>query len=450
MKNKKFWSDWLFPIISLGAFASLLAAMLVDMNSINVGSLLSYSSGLLAYTMMLTVTFMASRPRFLEKIFGMPEMYEIHAILSIVLSILTGVHVFLQWNGLRWVNEMSIVSQTGWVAVISLLVVMFTGIFSISGIIVDHYKSLREFKSKLNRELNLWLHRLAIVAIIGVYLHMFFLPFLKENTLFMVLMTGYTVFVLGYYLAWKFKIAFSTEYKVKSIYKATPSLWVVEFEPVEGRTMEAYRAGDYFFIRFKGDADITKEGHPFSTSSAMTKRYSNSIEFMIKEAGDWTESLANIKAGDIATFEGPYGNFLPEAVEETPEADVPYILLGGGIGLTPNLSVLRHEVENNSQREIHLIWGLAYEEDMFMLEELEEAKRKLPNFNYHIIFSNEEVEGYPFGFINHDFLESIGADHYRDGHFFVCGPGPMLNGMRTMLADGNVPYDQIHLDDFGF
>ncbi|MDN6161472.1 MAG: hypothetical protein L0I79_01750 [Atopostipes sp.] len=450
MKNKRFWSDWLFPIISLVTFASLLAAILVDMNSIDIKTLLSYSSGLLAFTMMLTVTFMASRPRFLEKIFGMPEMYEVHAIMSIVLSILSFIHIFIQWNGLQWITDMSIVSQTGWGATLSLIIVMFTGIFSISGIIVDQYEPLRHFKNKLNREVNLWLHRLAIVAIIAVYFHMFFLPFLRNNILFMILVTTYTVAVLVYYLGWKFKIALSSKYKVKKIYKATPSLWVVEFEPVAGRTMESYRAGDYFFIRFKGDADITKEGHPFSTSSAMTKRYSNSIEFMIKEAGDWTESLANINVGDIATFEGPYGNYLPEEVEETPEEDVPYILLGGGIGLTPNLSVLRHEVENNSKREIHLFWGLAYEEDMFMLDELEEAKRKLPNFNYHIIFSNEEVEGYPFGFIDHDYLKSVGADHYRDGHFFVCGPGPMLNGMRKLLADGNVPYDQIHLDDFGF
>lgn len=449
MSNKKFWSDWLFPIISLVTFASLLGAMLLEMNSINTGSLLSYSSGLLAYTMMLTVTFMGSRPRFLEKIFGMPEMYEVHAIMGVVLSILAGVHIVIQWNGLQWVTDMSLVSQTGWVAVVSLVVVMFTGIFSISGIFVDQNEAFRNLKEKLNREVSLWLHRLAIVAIIAIYLHMWYLPFLKDNLMFMVLMTSYTVFTLAYYLYWKFEIVSSTKYKVVEIYKATPSLWVVEFEPVEG-TMEAYNAGDYFFIRFKGDADITKEGHPFSTSSSMTTRYSNSIEFMIKEAGDWTEALANVKKGDVATFEGPYGNFLPEEVEKSNEEEVPFILLGGGIGLTPNLSVLRHEVQKNSQREIHLFWGLAYEEDMFMLEELKEAKKQNPNFHYHIIFSNEEVEGYPFGFISHELLEEVGADHYRDGHFFVCGPGPMLNGMRTLLNDGNVPYDQIHLDDFGF
>lgn len=446
--NKKFWSDWLFPIMSLVSFASLLAAMLLGFDSIDTSFLISTSSGLLAYTMMLTVTFIGSRPRFIEKHFGMPEMYEIHAIMSVVLSILAAIHVVLQWNGLQWVTDMSDVSQTGWVGIISLIIVMFTGIFSLSAVIVGNSPTLRSFKESLNREVNLWLHRFAIVSIIAIYLHMFLLPFLKDNMIFMVLMTTYTVATLGYYFFWKIQIMASPEFKVVDIYKATPSLWVLEFEPVTG-TISPYTAGDYFFIRFKG-ADITGEGHPFSTSSAVTKRYSNSIEFMIKEAGDWTGSLGNINVGDIATLEGPHGHFLPPAVDESVEADVPYVLLGGGIGLTPNLSVLRHEVEKNSQREIHLVWGLAYEEDMFLLEEFEEVKKQNPNFHLHIIFSNEEVEGYDFGFINDEYLRRVGADKYTDGHFFVCGPGPMLDASRKIFVDNNVPHEQIHLDDFDF
>ena len=75
MGNKKFWADWLFPVISLVTFATLLGTMLFDMNSITVGSLISYSSGLLAYTMMLTVTFIGSRPRFIEKHFSFIPHY---------------------------------------------------------------------------------------------------------------------------------------------------------------------------------------------------------------------------------------------------------------------------------------------------------------------------------------------------------------------------------------
>lgn len=443
--------EWLFPGLSLLLFVTLLGAMLVETNSMSMGTLISYSTGLLAYTMMLVVTFIGSRPRFIEKNFGMPEMYEVHALMSVVLSILVVIHMVLQFGGFRNVLNMSIVSQTGYIAVVSLIIVMLTGIFSLSGLFVSNNKKLREFKEKkVNREISLWLHRLAIVAIIAVYFHLYYLPFLRNNTVFMTLLTVYTVATLGFYAYWKIKIQTSPMYQVSKIYRGTPTLWVLEFEPVN-KTLMRYTAGDYFFIRFKGDADITKEGHPFSTSSAITARYKNSIEFMIKEAGDWTGALKNIKVGDKAQLEGPYGHFMPQHVEYSNEEEVPFILLAGGIGLTPNLSVLRHEIEKKSQRRIFLVWGLSYKEDMFMVDELEEMTKINPNFTYHIIFSNEEVEGYPFRFITDKFLQEIGAaEFYQTGEFFVCGPPPMLNATRTLIRNVNIPEEHVHLDDFGF
>lgn len=447
MSNKKFWSDWLFPVISLVLFASLLATMLLQMPSIPVGSLISYSTGLLAYSMMLTVTFIGSRPRFIEKHFGMPSMFEVHGIMSIVLSFFVLIHVFIQWNGIQSISEMSTVSQTGWVAVIALFLVMYTGIFSLSGIFVKHNRKMLEFKEKRNRELSLWVHRLALVSVIFVYLHLYNLPFLVNNMPFMVLLTVSTVYVLGYYAIWKIKVKLLPKYQVKSIERGTPTIWTIEFEPVDGK-IPTYNPGEYYWIYFE-DGDISREGHPFSTSSSITNRYNNSIEFMIKDAGDWTDSLKNIEVGNKARLEGPHGDMYQPHIQALDES-VPFVLLAGGIGLTPMLSIARHEREIGSQREIHLVWGLSWEEDLFMLEELEEMQRENPNFHVHIIFSNEEVEGYPFGFISNEYLEEVGAAPYIDGHFFVCGPAPMIDATKRILNHANVPYDQRHIDDFGF
>lgn len=447
MGSKKFWADWLFPVISLVTFATLLGTMLFQMNSITVGSLISYSSGLLAYTMMLTVTFIGSRPRFIEKHFGMPQMFEVHGVMSVVLSILILFHVIIQWNGIQGISEMSVVSQTGWVAVITLLLVMYTGIFSLSGMFVNTNPTLRKFKEANQREVSLWLHRLAIVSVVFVYFHLFNLPFLRDNIPFMVLLSAYSIYVLGYWAFWKIKVQFLPKYKLTKHYRGTPSIWVLEFEPEKGNIPE-YNPGEYYWIKFR-DGDISKEPHPFSTSSAITNRYNNSIEFMIKDAGDWTEALDNVDVGNTATLEGPHGDMYPQEIQELDES-VPFVLLAGGIGLTPMLSIARHAHEINSQREIHLVWGLSFEEDLFMLEELEEMQKANPNFHVHIIFSNEEVEGYPFGFITNDYLAEVGADHYIEGHFFVCGPELMINATKNILDYGNVPYDQRHIDDFGF
>ncbi|AXY25088.1 hypothetical protein CL176_03055 [Suicoccus acidiformans] len=450
MKNKEFWSDWLLTFMALFMFATLLATLLSGMGTLSWQQLLSCAVSPLAYSLMLTGMFIGSRPRFLEKHFGMPKMYEIHAIMTLVALILATGHIAFYWQGLGAMFR-SPAAFWGYIGYFGIWGGFLSGMLSLSSMFIKQSKFLMNLKLNVfNREVMLWIHRIsAIAAILGTYMQSLSIPFLRANTAYIGLLTFYTVLIVGYFLWWKLEIAREPKYRVKSIERGTPTLWVLEFEPVNGRIKD-YHPGDYFFIRFQGDVAIGKEPHPFSTSSAQTKQFPNSIQFMIKDAGDWTEQLKNVKVGDIATLEGPYGDFYPEEVRREPES-TPFILLGGGIGLTPNLSLLRSEIEKGSQREIHLYWGLSLAEDLFMVEELESYRKVNPNFHYHIVFSIDEVPGYGFGFITDDLIrETAGARMYTDAHFFVCGPGPMLNATRKILDDNNVPFERKHIDDFDF
>jgi len=446
---KRFLTNMIFPLIAFFMFATLLIPILVTVKTpIGPQQLFAYSVSPLAYSFMLTGVFIASRPRFLEKHVGMPKMYAIHALMTILAFFLVLYHIIFYWQGFGAIFR-SPATIFGWIGMILIFLGMMSGILSLSGMFINKIKPLKYLKEKvLNREVMLWIHRIAgIGSVVAVYLQNVFIGFLRANTPYMIVLGLYTALILGYYFYWKLETQFLPKYKVSKIYKATPLLWVLEFEPKRGNIVE-YSPGDYFFIRFKGSANITKEAHPFSTSSAITKKHSNTIEFMIKEAGDWTKSLANIKVGDVATLEGPYGDFFPPVARES---ESPYVLMGGGIGLTPNLSILRSEIEKKSQRRIELIWALSYESDMFMIDELESYKKVNPNFNYHIIFSNEEVKNYPFGFISNPYLEQIGVSEvYQDATFFICGPDIMMESTYNVLVKGGVPANKIYVDDFGF
>lgn len=445
---KKFLTNLIFPLIAFFIFATLLSMIFATMGvPSDLKQLVAFSASPLAYAFMLTGMFIASRPRFLEKRVGMPRMYATHAIMTILAFVLVIFHIVAYWQGFTGIFR-SPATIFGWLGMLLIFLGMMTGILSLSGMFINKIKPLRNLKEKVfNREVMLWIHRIAGVgSVIAVYLQNYFI--FKFNYLgYMLLLTFYTVLILGYYFYWKLHTQLLPKYRVSKIYKATPLLWIVEFEPIKGNIIN-YNGGDYFFIRFKGNANITKEAHPFSTSSAITKQFSNTIEFMIKEAGDWTKSLAHIKVGDIATLEGPYGDFYPEEVRSN---DQPYVLMGGGIGLTPNLSILRSEMEKGSKRHIELIWALSYESDMFMIEELDSYKLINPNFNYHVIFSNEEVKGYPFGFITNSYLEQISVDKlYNEATFFICGPDIMMDSTYNVLTKAGVPDKNIFVDDFGF
>lgn len=439
---RRFFQQWFFPIISLLIFSALLIAMLADMTSIQMSSLVSFSAGLLAYAMMLTVTFMGSRPRFIERKLGLPEMYEVHAQMSMVAFFMILLHMSLQFSGFDALLR-SQVTQSGYLAFGSLVIVMFTGIFSLSGTFVNDIPKLRRFKETfMKRELALWLHRLAILAIIAVYAHLMLLPFLASNQAFVWILTGVTGFVLIYYLYWKLKIFFGPKVAISEIEAMTDDVWRIAFE---GDKLKSYQPGDYFFIRLKG-TNLGGEGHPFSVTSVPDLTNNNRVEFMIKESGDWSNRMKELKVGDRAQLEGPYGNFVPDNFDSF---DGPIVLLSGGIGVTPNLALARQEKEKGFPRPVHFIWGLAVASDQFLLEELNDMA-KHDNFHLHVLFSNEEVAGYDHGFITEDYLTQVQANLWQDAHYFACGPAPMLSAVSSILEARQVDPDRIHIDEFGF
>ena len=127
------------------------------------------------------------------------------------------------------------------------------------------------------------------------------------------------------------------------------------------------------------------------------------------------------------------------------------VLLSGGIGVTPSLSVLREEIANNSNRRIVFIWGVATEEQLMYYDELEKIAEKYPNFSHHIIFSNEEVEGFPHGFVDNDFIQKEGLkEYYETASWHICGPPPMLAAAKNLLKENNVTEQQANIEEFSF
>lgn len=440
---------WFFPILSLVIFGTLLWAMLLEWAPRSAQNFMSFALGLLAYSMMLTLILIAVRPKAIEHRVGLPEMYAVHGWIAMILFAAVIVHFIIQWNGFGviFAGEVSTVSLYGFIGAIFLVIVMLTGIFVLSNTFIKRSKILMQRKEKsYNRNRQLWLHRLSILSIIAIYFHITSLGFLSSNTIFMVLFTSYTVLSLGWYFLYKLNILRLPKYEVNSIRKTTPTFYELELKPAHGNAMMDYKPGQYAFLRFV-DSSVSRESHPFSLSSA-PEDTRETVQIMIKEAGDFTRTLGQVKAGDKVTLEGPYGNYFPH---EAAVSDTPIVLLSGGIGVTPNLSILRHEMAQKSNRKIIFVWGLAHREDLMLVDQLDEWEKEFPNFSYHIIFSNEEVSGYEKGFITRDYLAKIGvAELFQEANFYICGPAPMIDAMKKVLAEERVSADQIYLEEFSF
>lgn len=439
---------WFFPGVTLFMFFTLLIALLQDFVPPNLTEFTSNITGTFSFCIMLTLVLISVRPKSIERKLGLTQMYGIHAWMAMSLPVTLLIHVAIRWSGLNNVLTLSLsnASILGYIGLITLILVMLTGIFVLSDTLIKRSKKLMSLKKNTyKRNRHLWIHRLAIVSVIAIHFHIYNVSYLAGNIPFFFLTTLYTVFAVGRYLWYKISILCLPKYEVIRIDKPTSKVHEIEMRPTKGQRLE-YIAGQYAFFRFV-DSKVTGEPHPFSFSSA--PRYNKeSVIVMIKADGDFTSSLDQVNVGDKVTIEGPYGNFYPEEVRESTK---PIVLFSGGIGVTPSLSLLREEIAKNSNRRIVFIWGIGFEEELMYLDELENFAKRYPNFSYHIIFSGEEVEGFPNGFVDDDFIKSEGLEeYYETASWHICGPPPMLNAAKGLLAANGVTEEQAHIEEFSF
>ena len=156
----------------------------------------------------------------------------------------------------------------------------------------------------------------------------------------------------------------------------------------------------------------------------------------------------NLNEGDIVDVKAPSGHFFLDI-----EHHRPVVLIGGGIGLTPVLSMLNYIVETGSKRETWFYYGLTNSADHVMKEHLRNIAQLHPNIHLRICYSNpqaSDVKGKDYDLKGHVsvklFKHDLPSNNYN---FYVCGPPPMMNAITDDLAGWNVPKAKIHFEAFG-
>jgi ferredoxin-NADP reductase len=153
--------------------------------------------------------------------------------------------------------------------------------------------------------------------------------------------------------------------------------------------------------------------------------------------------------GDIVDVKAPAGQFFLDPREETP-----VVLIGGGIGLTPMLSMLNAIVEAGVQRDVWFFYGLRHRGEHVMAEHLKRIAADNPNVQMHICYSDprpgEDREGE-----HYRHAERVSIDLFKRtmpsnaANFYLCGPPPMMQSLVEGLGAWGVPPERIHYEAFG-
>lgn len=164
-----------------------------------------------------------------------------------------------------------------------------------------------------------------------------------------------------------------------------------------------------------------------------------------KSSSNWLHD--KVEVGDILDAKAPNGHFYLDPAEPRP-----VVLIGGGIGLTPTLSMLNTLVDRNDRREIWYFYGGRNGRDHAFKEHMAAVTREFPNIKYVCCYSDPEPGETEGEEIRHCrvsvelFKELLPSNNYD---FFFCGPPPMMASLFEGLVDWGVPETRIYYEAFG-
>ena len=166
------------------------------------------------------------------------------------------------------------------------------------------------------------------------------------------------------------------------------------------------------------------------------------ISFLIKKipGGVMSTWLESTQAGVKLDVTGPLGSFYLREVQR------PLLLLAGGTGLAPFLSMLEALARTNSQQKVHLIYGVTRDLDLVLVDAIEAYRAKLPNFTFATVVADAQSAHPRKGWVT----QHIPADALNDGDVdvYLCGPPPMVDAVRQYFDEEGVQPNSFFYERF--
>ena len=234
---------------------------------------------------------------------------------------------------------------------------------------------------------------------------------------------------------------------IESLTHDIRQLQIVTAEPLK------FWAGQYV------DITVPNAGVTRSFSMASPPSTKSHLEFIMKlyPNGAFSSLLQDtLRVGDTLQIKGPYGTCLRH--ENRPG---PMILVGGGSGMAPLLSILTDLVESGEERRVRFFYGARTRRDLFMLDRIQELGSHLQDFRFVPALSGPGIEADwegETGFIHqvlerHLKREPLASEkdvllRASSADAYSCGPPPMIDAVIPVLQMNGVEPENLHVDKF--
>lgn len=235
--------------------------------------------------------------------------------------------------------------------------------------------------------------------------------------------------------------------------KETNSVTSYYLKPTDGGTIASYEPGQYLTLWAEIPGEKYKHIRHYSLSDAPGKDYYRISVKKEKGRGEAPNGIVSnylsseLNVGDKLEFSAPAGDFILD------KSNAPLVLISGGIGVTPLMSMLNAIVENGTNREVAFIHATANSDEHAFREHVKQLSTTHDNIKSFVAYdhpteADRSAQNYnKEGFIDLDFLKEV-VSAKDESEFYFCGSIPFMEAINRALNEWNVPKDHIHFEAF--
>ena len=234
--------------------------------------------------------------------------------------------------------------------------------------------------------------------------------------------------------------------RVAHIASETPTVETYRLVPVDGTELPFdYLPGQFLQVEVEPEPGRSLR-RSYTIASSPTQRAFVEITVKREERGSVSRYLnEKLAVGDLLKVSGPFGAFTFTGSD----ADS-IVLIAGGVGITPVMSVLRYLTDKAWPGEIFFIYGARSTEEFVFREEIERLEQR--HANLHVLAAMQRSPGTvwlgPEGQLTKE-LVAAAVPKIAERRIHLCGPPPMMAAVRNILLELGVPEAQIHTEAFG-
>ncbi|KFN03638.1 NO-inducible flavohemoprotein [Bacillus clarus] len=224
-------------------------------------------------------------------------------------------------------------------------------------------------------------------------------------------------------------------------------------KPEDGEKLSSFIPGQYVTVQLNIEDETYTHNRQYSLSDAPGKEYYRISVKREKGVNTSDGKVSNylhdhVEEGDILLVSAPAGDFVLNM-----NGALPVVLISGGVGITPMMSMLNTLIEQKSKRNVYFVHAALNSNVHAMKEHVETVEKQNEQVKAYTCYSSpteQDVVTKNFdkeGFVEEEWLQSILPT--TEAEFYFCGPVPFMKHVYTILTHLGVKQENIHYEFFG-